>query len=155
MKKIILGTSDTWSMSPLSWHPSEPAYYIEDWRIFCSVVCLAETGLRAIWAEQHAMYTRFLSDQDGIYCTKAKEWLGYYCPNIYCGLHHPGGGCSCILLLLHLDFYRYTHLPHSHTYVGRAETRRRPRWRRQESHVTYDLRWDSIYVINQDPGREF
>ena len=100
------------------------------WRLtdFCSVVCLAETGLRAIWAEQHAMYTRFLSDQDGIYCTKAKEWLGYYCPDIYCGLHHPGGGCSCILLLLHLDFYRYTHLPHSHTYVGRPETRR---WRRR------------------------
>ena len=32
-EKKILGTSDTWSMSPLSWRPSEPAYYIEDCRI--------------------------------------------------------------------------------------------------------------------------
>ena len=32
-KKIILGTSDTWSMTRLSHRPSEPAYYIEDFRI--------------------------------------------------------------------------------------------------------------------------
>ena len=35
MKKIIiLGRSDTWSTSRLSHRPSNPAYYIEDWRIF-------------------------------------------------------------------------------------------------------------------------
>ena len=34
-KKIMLGTSDAWSMSHLSHWPSEPAYYIEDCRI-CS-----------------------------------------------------------------------------------------------------------------------
>ena len=34
MKKIILGTSDTWSMSRLSHWPSDPTYYIVDWRIF-------------------------------------------------------------------------------------------------------------------------
>ena len=28
--KIILGTSDAWSMSPLSWRPNEPPYCIED-----------------------------------------------------------------------------------------------------------------------------
>ena len=33
-KKIMLGTSDAWSMSLLSLRPSEPAYYIVDWRIF-------------------------------------------------------------------------------------------------------------------------
>ena len=32
MKKM-LGTSDTWSMSSLSHRTSDPAYYIEDWRI--------------------------------------------------------------------------------------------------------------------------
>ena len=29
-KKIMLGTSDTWSTSRLSHRPSEPAYYIVD-----------------------------------------------------------------------------------------------------------------------------
>ena len=33
MKKIMLGTSDTWLMSRLSHRPSNPAYYIEDCRI--------------------------------------------------------------------------------------------------------------------------
>ena len=33
MKKIMLGTSDAWSMSRSSHRPSEPAYYIEDCRI--------------------------------------------------------------------------------------------------------------------------
>ena len=34
MKKIMLGTSDTWSMSRSSQQPSEPAYYIVDCQIF-------------------------------------------------------------------------------------------------------------------------
>ena len=29
-KKIMLGTSDAWSMSSSSYQPSEPEYYIED-----------------------------------------------------------------------------------------------------------------------------
>ena len=33
MKKIMLGSSDAWSMSRLSHQPSDPAYYIEDCRI--------------------------------------------------------------------------------------------------------------------------
>ena len=33
VKQIIRGTSDAWSMSPFSWHPSKAAYYIEDWQI--------------------------------------------------------------------------------------------------------------------------
>ena len=33
MKKIMLGTSDAWSMSCSSQRPSKPAYYIEDCRI--------------------------------------------------------------------------------------------------------------------------
>ena len=33
-KKIILGTSDACSMSPLSQRPIKLAYYIEDWRIY-------------------------------------------------------------------------------------------------------------------------
>ena len=36
-KKILLGTSDAWSMSCLPHRPSEPAYYIEDSQIFLSV----------------------------------------------------------------------------------------------------------------------
>ena len=32
-KRIMLGTSDAWSMSHLSHRPSNPAYYIEDCRI--------------------------------------------------------------------------------------------------------------------------
>ena len=32
-KKIILGTSDAWSMIRLSHRPSDPAYYIVNWRI--------------------------------------------------------------------------------------------------------------------------
>ena len=34
MKKMIVGTSDPWSMSHSSQRPSEPVYYIEDCRIF-------------------------------------------------------------------------------------------------------------------------
>ena len=34
LKNLILGTSDAWSMSRSSQQPCEPAYYIEDWRIF-------------------------------------------------------------------------------------------------------------------------
>ena len=37
-KKIILGTSDAWSMSRSSQRPSDPAYYIEDCRI--SILCV-------------------------------------------------------------------------------------------------------------------
>ena len=37
MKKILLGTSDAWSMSRLSHRPSDPAYFIEDCQIFRSV----------------------------------------------------------------------------------------------------------------------
>ena len=33
-KKIILGTSDSWSMSHLSLQTSKPVYYIVDCRIF-------------------------------------------------------------------------------------------------------------------------
>ena len=33
MKKIILGTSDAWSTICLSHRPSDPAYYIVNWRI--------------------------------------------------------------------------------------------------------------------------
>ena len=36
-KKIILGTSDAWSMSYSSQRPSKPAYCIEDCRIFAGV----------------------------------------------------------------------------------------------------------------------
>ena len=34
MKKIMLGTSDDWSMSHLSHGPIDPEYYIEDYRMF-------------------------------------------------------------------------------------------------------------------------
>ena len=34
MEKNILGTSDTWWMCHLSHRPSEPAYYIEERRLF-------------------------------------------------------------------------------------------------------------------------
>ena len=37
-KKIMLVTSDAWSMSHLSHRPSEPAYYIEDCRISAPTV---------------------------------------------------------------------------------------------------------------------
>ena len=33
MKKILLGTSDAWSMSPLSHRQNEPVYFIENCRI--------------------------------------------------------------------------------------------------------------------------
>ena len=33
-RKIMLGTSDTWSMSHSSQQPRKPAYYIEDCRIY-------------------------------------------------------------------------------------------------------------------------
>ena len=36
-KKIMLGTSDTWSMINLSQQTSEPSYYILDWRILSCV----------------------------------------------------------------------------------------------------------------------
>ena len=38
-KKIILGTSDTWSMRRSSHRQSDPAYYIEDCRISTLKVC--------------------------------------------------------------------------------------------------------------------
>ena len=34
MKRIMLGTSETWSTSHLSQQPSKPVYYIVDCRIF-------------------------------------------------------------------------------------------------------------------------
>ena len=37
-KKVILGTSDAWSMSHLAHRSSDPAYYIEDCQISGSVV---------------------------------------------------------------------------------------------------------------------
>ena len=40
MKKIILGTSDTWSMSHLSWRTKEPAYYNGDCQIFTCLLWL-------------------------------------------------------------------------------------------------------------------
>ena len=47
MKKIILGTSDAWSMKRLFHQPSNPAYYIEDCWIskFCSKGVSAATIL--------------------------------------------------------------------------------------------------------------
>ena len=39
-KKIMLGTSDAWSTSHLSQHPSEPVYYIVDCRIFTLILRL-------------------------------------------------------------------------------------------------------------------
>ena len=38
LQKNILWTSDSWSMSRLFHRPSNPAYYIEDWRILSSCV---------------------------------------------------------------------------------------------------------------------
>ena len=37
-KKIILGTSDAWSLSLSSKRPSDLAYYIEDCQIYCSLL---------------------------------------------------------------------------------------------------------------------
>ena len=37
MKKKILGTSDAWSIRQSSHQPSNPAYYIEDCRIFIEI----------------------------------------------------------------------------------------------------------------------
>ena len=36
-KEIILGTSDAWSLSCSSQRPIDPAYYIEDCRMYASV----------------------------------------------------------------------------------------------------------------------
>ena len=33
-KKVIPGTSDAWSMSPLAHRPRDPAYHIEDCQIY-------------------------------------------------------------------------------------------------------------------------
>ena len=41
MKKIILVTSDAWSMSRSSQRPSDPPYYIED----CRISAVKEIGL--------------------------------------------------------------------------------------------------------------
>ena len=40
-KKIMLGTSNAWSMSHLSQRPGDPAYYIEDCRIYDIIETLA------------------------------------------------------------------------------------------------------------------
>ena len=46
----ILGISDAWSTIHLSHHPSEPAYYIRDWRILdffikkCALLCLIKVS---------------------------------------------------------------------------------------------------------------
>ena len=46
-KKIILGTSDAWSTIRLSHHPSDPAYYIVNWRISNWI----------LWFTFHCVYT--------------------------------------------------------------------------------------------------
>ena len=38
-KEIMLGTSDSWSMSRLSHQPREPGFYIEDCRILSFTLC--------------------------------------------------------------------------------------------------------------------
>ena len=50
-KKIILGTSDNWSMSPLSRRPSKPVYYIEDWRIFTVLVALPKQPINQLQSD--------------------------------------------------------------------------------------------------------
>ena len=50
MKKIMLRTSDAWSMSPLSQLATEPAYYIVDCRIF---------GMRAV--NNHVLLYLFMT----------------------------------------------------------------------------------------------
>ena len=45
-KKIMLGTSDTWSMSRSSQRPNEPAYYIEDCRILTDCIHLFDDGTK-------------------------------------------------------------------------------------------------------------
>ena len=48
MKKIMLGTSDAWSMSRSSHRPSNPANYIEDCRIFSGGGVSSHIYLRSI-----------------------------------------------------------------------------------------------------------
>ena len=49
MKKIILGTSDSWSTIRLSHRPSNPAYYIEDCRISNVVTNLLLDFKKSYW----------------------------------------------------------------------------------------------------------
>ena len=48
MKKIMLATSDAWSMSPLSQLATKPAYYIVDYRIL-SITLVVEFQLSFIF----------------------------------------------------------------------------------------------------------
>ena len=52
-KKIALGTSEAWSMSPLSWCPSKPAYYIH-------------RRLRSIYLSSHP-WKNYPSGSEGIF----------------------------------------------------------------------------------------
>ena len=48
-KKVILGTSDAWSMSRLSQRSCDPAYYIEDCLIF--VLCTGNLSLSSVYPD--------------------------------------------------------------------------------------------------------
>ena len=67
-------------------------YIYKDSKLLGTVVWFAELVFKLVYglflAEQHALYTSFLprvTIQEGIECTKGKEWQRAYCHNIYCG----------------------------------------------------------------------
>ena len=65
-KRIILGTSDTWSLSHSSQQPSDPAYYIEDCRIYVVFVFTGryeDTLLHAVAERGHSSIFKLILNE--------------------------------------------------------------------------------------------
>ena len=91
IKKIILGTSHTWSMRRSSHWPSNPAYYIEDCRIFghpksptCSILSLDKIK-----------YTNYLG-LDITQLLLVINLLAIYLPTSKCCQQLTSWKCTCI-----------------------------------------------------------
>ena len=81
MKKILLGTSDTWSMSCLSQQPSEPAYYIEDcWISIDQYLAMDDfqSLLKTVKkpTENQSMLSKYFGLKETCCSIFLKSWLG-------------------------------------------------------------------------------
>ena len=66
----MLGTSDAWSTSHLSWQTSKPVYYIVDCRILKMDRFASRSGLKFIHSEISILknVSNFLALRQGFFC---------------------------------------------------------------------------------------
>ena len=78
IRKIILGTSDSWSTIRLSHRPSNPALYIVDWRIF-GIEILNYVNVTATFQDSSFASISVINWKDGSEGHSNNSNLHYYC----------------------------------------------------------------------------